>query len=74
MASATLPFFPAFSLVYFTYLSSAQSKGQGSFFIKPIKTTLDRIHAQIFQIFMHTLLTHKTTQMHHKSFALSGRA
>ena len=39
MVSATLSFFPAFSSVYSAYLSSALSKGQGSFFIQPMKAT-----------------------------------
>ena len=39
MVSATLSFFPAFSSVYSTYLSSALSKGQSNFFIQPMKAT-----------------------------------
>ena len=37
MVSATLPFFPAFCSVYSIQLRAAQSKGQGSFFIQPMK-------------------------------------
>lgn len=39
MVSATLSFFPEFSSVYSTYLSSALSKGQSSFFITPMRAT-----------------------------------
>ena len=35
----TLLFFPAFSSVYAAYLSTAQSKGQGSFLITNVSNT-----------------------------------
>ena len=53
MASATLPFFPAFSSVYSTYLSMALSKGQGSFFIQPMKAMhrqKDLLHQEIIRM------------------------
>ena len=40
MASATLPFFPAFCSVYSAHLRATLSKDQGSFFIQPMKATL----------------------------------
>ena len=37
MVTAMLPFFPAFCSVYSVHLRAVLSKGQGSFFIQPMK-------------------------------------